>query len=328
MKERIEYYDNARGILILLVVLGHILIKANPGWSIKPYSLACSWINSFHMPAFFLLSGMLFDCDRWRTSSWGAFLIKRLQTLVVPYLFFEIIGMLYLRFVLHSISLPEGLLRIVTLQCNVGADWFLPAMFFAGLLMFAYAKYLAGRKLWMYISIVFGTACFFTSWFIPNGIVGNTAIRSLMGFGFMLAGHFLKNHMGNVTAIKAALALVLSIAFAFLSYRFAHNDFYDAVVSIPPLFFASAVTGTYFVLGVASLIKWKPLTWLGENSLIIMGTHQLVLYTVKSQSSVLWVVGIMAMITAIEIILIQILNRFCPHFVGRPIIQEGRKKRI
>ena len=30
MKERITFFDNARGILILLVVIGHILIKANP----------------------------------------------------------------------------------------------------------------------------------------------------------------------------------------------------------------------------------------------------------------------------------------------------------
>ena len=53
MKERNTEIDNARGILILLVIMGHLLIYANPAYSILPYCLAESYISSFHMPAFF-----------------------------------------------------------------------------------------------------------------------------------------------------------------------------------------------------------------------------------------------------------------------------------
>ena len=49
MRERIAYYDRAKGMLMILVVLGHVLIKANPDWSIRLYALACSWIGSFHI---------------------------------------------------------------------------------------------------------------------------------------------------------------------------------------------------------------------------------------------------------------------------------------
>ena len=319
MKERITYYDSARGILILLVIIGHVIIKANPDWSIRTYSLAYSWIGSFHMPAFFILSGMLFDCESWKGRSWGAFLLKRLKTLVIPYLFFEIIGILYIRFVLHSITIPEGLIRMITLKCNIGADWFLPAAFFAGVLMFAFAKYLSSGKPWVFIGAALGIACFFASWLIPNGTAGDTAIRSLLGFGFMLTGHFLKKQLESFSPVKTIAAFALSVLLALIAYRFAHNDFYDAVVSIPPLFFASAVVGTYFVLGAARKINWKPLAWIGENSLIIMGTHQLVLYTVKPNSSILWVIGITTLIIAIEIALIFALDRFCPFLVGKPI---------
>lgn len=51
MAKRIEYLDYAKGIGIILVVLGHILIKGN----IKIY------IYSFHMPLFFIISGYLFN---------------------------------------------------------------------------------------------------------------------------------------------------------------------------------------------------------------------------------------------------------------------------
>ena len=48
--ERIEYIDIARAIAMVFVVLGHINF-ANSG--IK------AWAYSFHMPAFFFISGMV-----------------------------------------------------------------------------------------------------------------------------------------------------------------------------------------------------------------------------------------------------------------------------
>ncbi|MBR2809911.1 MAG: acyltransferase family protein, partial [Solobacterium sp.] len=57
---RIGTYDTAKALLILLVILGHVLQYANPGYAFLPYALVQNWISSFHMPAFFLLSGYLF----------------------------------------------------------------------------------------------------------------------------------------------------------------------------------------------------------------------------------------------------------------------------
>lgn len=63
MKERIGYFDSAKAILIALVVLGHILSYANSGYDILPYTLAQSFITSFHMSAFFVVSGILVDTE-------------------------------------------------------------------------------------------------------------------------------------------------------------------------------------------------------------------------------------------------------------------------
>ena len=50
--------DNTRAILIALVVLGHILNYANPKYDIVPYVLVQQFLDSFHMPAFFLIAGL------------------------------------------------------------------------------------------------------------------------------------------------------------------------------------------------------------------------------------------------------------------------------
>lgn len=54
-KTRLEYLDAAKGLGILLVILGHIYAW-NPNINRK---ILVTWIYSFHMPLFFIVSGML-----------------------------------------------------------------------------------------------------------------------------------------------------------------------------------------------------------------------------------------------------------------------------
>lgn len=77
MTKRISYIDNTRAILIALVVLGHILNYANPKYDIVPYVLVQQFLDSFHMPAFFILSGMLTDGDKWRGRSVGSYFLHK-----------------------------------------------------------------------------------------------------------------------------------------------------------------------------------------------------------------------------------------------------------
>ena len=141
MAKRLTYIDTTRAILITLVVLEHVLNYANPQYNIIPYTLAQEFINAFHMPAFFLLSGLLTDGEKWRGRSASAYFVHKAKTLLVPYLFFECLAILYKHFALHSVSLTEGLRLMLTVRCNVGADWFLPAMFLACALYYLYIRF-------------------------------------------------------------------------------------------------------------------------------------------------------------------------------------------
>ena len=74
--ERIAYVDAARGLAILCVVLGHLY----PGDGVVQY------ISSFHVPIFFILSGLLMAArDGWKTQRLTEFAAKKAKRLLYPY---------------------------------------------------------------------------------------------------------------------------------------------------------------------------------------------------------------------------------------------------
>jgi fucose 4-O-acetylase-like acetyltransferase len=75
-RKRIEYLDTAKGLLILLVVFGHALLFSG-GAVTEPYSYIMKAVYSFHMTAFFLISGFLFNREKWCGSSLASFAGKR-----------------------------------------------------------------------------------------------------------------------------------------------------------------------------------------------------------------------------------------------------------
>ena len=86
MKNRVTYLDLAKGIGIILVVLGHM---ENISSELR------IWISSFHMPLFFVISGMLLALkgadkpiinDVKSGDEMKIFVVKTARGLLVPYL--------------------------------------------------------------------------------------------------------------------------------------------------------------------------------------------------------------------------------------------------
>lgn len=321
MTKRLTYIDTARAILITLVVLGHALNYANPQYNIIPYTLAQEFINAFHMPAFFLLSGLLTDGEKWRSRPVGAYFVHKAKTLLMPYLFFECLAIFYKHFALHSVSLTEGLRLMLTVRCNVGADWFLPAMFLACALYYLYIRF-PHKILWG----VGGTVLLLGLRFLMSTGGGHLRVllfRGVLGFVFMLAGNLLKKPLTEFKWWKIVCAFLLTGACAAAFFKLSlDNSFYSGTLTSPVLYLISGVCGLYFVMGIARLISWKWPAKIGENALTIMGTHQLVLYTVPGNSNPLWVLGVTCLIAAVEAVLILAVNRFCPEMVGKRFLKE------
>ncbi len=73
---RIGWVDISKAIAIVLMVAGHTSIP-------RPLS---NFIWSFHMPLFFIASGL---CTVWDKHSFGVFLLKKTKTLLVSFIFYS-----------------------------------------------------------------------------------------------------------------------------------------------------------------------------------------------------------------------------------------------
>ena len=82
-KVRDPYFDNARALLIVLVVVGHVIARSDSEAADGLYT----WIYAFHMPAFILVSGFLARNFTATAGQCG----KLLTSVVVPYVVFDLL---------------------------------------------------------------------------------------------------------------------------------------------------------------------------------------------------------------------------------------------
>lgn len=81
MKQRLEAFDIARAICIILVVVGHFNPDDTPAW----WKAANTCIYSFHMPVFLFISGFIY-AFYFKKSNYIPFMLKKVKRLFVPYL--------------------------------------------------------------------------------------------------------------------------------------------------------------------------------------------------------------------------------------------------
>lgn len=81
MKQRLETFDIAQAICIVLVVIGHYNPDSAPVW----WKAINRCIYSFHMPVFLFISGFVYAFTL-KKDSYTAFIWKKVKRLLVPYL--------------------------------------------------------------------------------------------------------------------------------------------------------------------------------------------------------------------------------------------------
>lgn len=198
MSKRIEYIDIARGIGILLVVLGH-----NDFAIVSPFGHKL--IYSFHMPLFFFLSGYFINPN----SEFWTFFKKRFNSLLKPY-FFTIFLIYMGSLSFGRMGFPTAIAR--TLKSLYGTGyfldwvqlWFLPHLFVVSLyafLFYAVVGKISSRPVrWAILLATLGIASLFLQSFYPFelsvfgkdyvlfGLPFSLDLVLLSGFFFILGG--------------------------------------------------------------------------------------------------------------------------------------------
>lgn len=111
----------AKAVGILAVVVAHAIPKDFLLWRI---------INQFHMPLFYFLSGYLYRSKK----NFRQFLLKKIQSLFVPYFLSVISGYALMVVTGYEPFSIKSILKIVIMEYNgslFGATWFIRVLFYA-----------------------------------------------------------------------------------------------------------------------------------------------------------------------------------------------------
>jgi polysaccharide biosynthesis protein PslL len=289
MSKRIEYIDIARGIGILLVVMGH-----NDFALISPF--AYQVIYSFHMPLFFFLSGYFL-----RTSiPFLDFFKKRFNALLKPYLF--TLFMIYFTSVsFEKMSFRTALQRIVKSLYGTGYYidwtqlWFLPHLFVVSLyafLFFAVLRRWDNRYVrWAVLIATLGISSLFLRDFYPFSFTVLGKQYELYGLPFsidlvLLSGFFfiLGSEIRQITSEKtfSSIPLMIGTGVGMVLLNIlsgARIDFNTRTYESFVINTVEAVVGILFVLALSRQIELRTnkraslFKYFGRISLIILIFH-------------------------------------------------------
>lgn len=289
MSKRIEYIDIARGVGILLVVMGH-----NDFSLVSPF--AYKLIYSFHMPLFFFLSGYFLNTA---IGFWD-FFKKRFNTLIKPYLF-TLFLIYFISLSFGRIGFPTTIVRIVKSLYGTGSYidwvqlWFLPHLFVVSLYAFVFYAILVkvnNRYVrWAVLLLTLGISSLFLQKFYPFPLSVFGKSYELWGLPFsldlvLLSGFFfiLGSETRQVTTEKIfgnwIFLLVTGTTMIVLNVLFpARIDFNTRTYESFVINTVESIAGILFVLAVSRQIELRTeklasfFKYVGKISLIILIFH-------------------------------------------------------
>lgn len=331
IEKRIEWIDVAKCLGIILVVVGH-LQNQSPGGLVDRLQWA---IFLFHMPLFFMLSGMTHRPKDVVRSARAKF-----YALMLPY--FSFFALLAIYTIASAILLTGEVAEKAAglgvglilggryLGGNLGVFWFVPILFLVFLLYDALAARLPSHVLAAVAVISFACAPWISQ------LVGDRPIPWLVNalpvaFAYFWTGGAIRRFMDRriVTLSLAAAALMICFAAShFLHVRYSMNikygDFGPFILG--PI---AAISLSVIFMQICQLLHGKIFVWIGQRSMTIMFLHIAVLI-LAGQFHVPALIAIIAAI-ALPLIFHIIVERWSitrTLFLGRPNIRLAKEANI
>lgn len=260
MTKRDSRIDVMRGIAITLVVLEHAL--GNSLMSVQ------NIILSFHMPLFFMISGIFA-----RNLYQGEFvndLKKKVRSILIPQITLSVIAFFYnivvSYWILHAIEISE-----VNYISYLFGYWFLHVMFQVSILWEILNRRIKNNGAIIYAALAATTVYLFL---IPAGIKGPLYIAvTPVALGFYTLGFLLKQK-GALKKKSVLVEAVLFVSVCVIGILNGRVLMYENQYGNPVLFLLTSIAGFYLVNDISYYLKnQRLLSWMGENSIIIYVLH-------------------------------------------------------
>lgn len=277
-RKRLDYLDISKAFLIISVVLCH-----------SPFENAY-YLYWFHMPAFFIISGMLYKR--------GMNIKEQAIKFFVPYAIFSLIDINfnYIMYYHGNFSLSDLIHEIIKYsyggKATWGVFWFIPVMFVTKVVFDQLNKRLTSKKLAFLCILSYILAHIYSMSFIPSSVTEITENQFvfwnldavLITLPYYALGYYITK-LNIQRVFKETSTLILSsigvVAMFILNSSMEIGYYLNIKYSYykDPIFdILMPVTITIFILSLSyqiSKFKCKKLfTIIGANSLVIMYLHK------------------------------------------------------
>ena len=272
LKKRLEWVDLTKGIAIMLVVIGHMLRGFTSSRMYIEYEIIFRYIDyiiySFHMPLFFIISGVLYKKGKKINTieKYLRFIGKKFNTLMIPYFIFSWIQIIIKLIMSNSVNNKVDYKSFINILFKpIEQFWFLYVLMIIFIIMPIIDVIINNI---IKISII--ALLFIIVKIIPInlGIVG-TALYNLLYF---YVGCIIVNIYGNLLKKNTYISLcIVYIIINFMVYILPISKALDNVGRI-----IMAIVGSLLVIELTKAFQYK------ENILVnvlkCIGKHSMAIY--------------------------------------------------
>lgn len=340
---RIEFLDTAKGIGIILVVMGHVSTN----------NAINNWIYSFHMPLFFIISGYIVSKNI-KTISIKEFVSRKVKSMLTPYFIFSILTYLYWVIIERNIrgeniSIIKPFINIFTAQG--GSDnyvfnvvmWFLPCLFVTEIIYYFINKN-SNKRIIIMILFLSSVTGYLISQYVSISLPWTLDIMftSLVFYGIGNLISVNKVRFINIGKRYYTYKIISVFSFLVLTIVSLLNGRVDMNNNIIPnyfMFYISAFSGIIFILVISRKIKLSFINYLGKNSLIIMLVHEPIKRIIIKfieiitkinieilRNNIISIIICTLIIITIIIPIIFIIDKYIPFIIGKN--NQNKKYRI
>ena len=274
LTSRFNFLDYIKGILIFLVVYGHIIQfveykDSGLFWFDPVYKI----IYMFHMPLFMAISGFLAYNSIQKKSFYDIFK-SRIKTLIVPIVFFAV-----LKFTLSQIWDSDFILRQLPatfIKAIIGNLWFLWALFYATVIVAFMRKYNFDKPVFFALALI-------VFLILPDRYDSSLYKFTFFYFllGYLVAQYSIHTYFQNSIKrnnILLFISVLLSIFFFFIwnknmyVYISGMQILSMNIFTVLLRFLIGIVCSIAFLLFFLKVYEWRPapgIIELGKNSIYI-----------------------------------------------------------
>lgn len=313
-KSRIDYIDLMKGICITLVVIVHCDVNL-------PLDILNNMLQNLRMPLYFFLTGLFFK----EYNSFGEFLIRKTNKIIIPYIFFSFIPYLFFDLYFNTnIDKSLSYYLFMLIEPYNFPLWFLRSLFISYVLFYFIHRPLKHHNKWAMggFIILLSYIAWIISFILPNGgwsfLLNNfTTSVFALPFIFVASRARRKGLLTMHLSLKVLLPLFTIGLFVWGICAQENVFFFKAHFgNTYPLLYLSAFGGITCLWIICSKIKKVFFfSYVGRYSIVVLGTFAPIIHFLSR----LGITGITQSVITLAImpLMIYLCIHLFPHFTAQ-----------